>query len=159
MPRKHIFKEGYAYFITTNVRNNHLVFRDDKCCDLLIKDFNYYRKDLGFLIYGYVIMPTHFHWFKHPRENATVPLIMQKIKGLSGYVINKYLKQKGSLWQENYYDHGIRNERDFREKMNYIHKNPVEDDLVENMADYKYSSYRNYYFDDHRVMQIDVPIL
>ena len=159
MSPKHIFQKGYAYFITTNTVNNSSIFKDDDCCKALLNDFNYYRQKLGFFIYAYVIMPTHFHWIIHPNERASVSVIMKKIKGHSAFTINKMLDHKGSFWQENYHSHVIRNKFDFEEKANYIHRNPVRSNLSKNMEDYMYSSYRNYYFDDNRVFKIDVPLL
>ena len=154
---KHILAKGYAYFITTNVKNNIPIFKDDSCCQLLINDLDYYRKELEFILYGYVIMPTHLHLIIHPSEKTSIALVMKKIKGHSSYPINKYLNQKGSLWQEDYFEHIIRNKLDFKEKVDYIHKNPVKAGLVENMKEYKYSSYRNYYFGDESIIRIDFP--
>lgn len=156
---KHIFLKDHAYFITTNVKYNDPIFNDEKCCAFLIRDFNYYRNVLEFQIYGYVIMPNHFHWIIHPGKKATASLIMKKVKGHSSFVINEYLNQSGSLWQEDYHDHVIRNKLDFEEKINYIHKNPVSTGLVSNMENYKYSSYRNYFLGDESIIHIDRPLL
>ena len=159
MPRKHIFLKGYAYFITSKIKNNIQIFNNSECCNLLIKDFDYYRKNLDYLIYGYVIMYDHFHWIIHPSEKVAIPLIMKKIKGHSSFTINKYLNKNGSIWQADYYDHVIRNKYDFEEKVNYIHHNPVKEGLVKNMEDYKYSSYNFYFNGDESVLRVDIPRL
>ena len=42
-----------------------------------------------------------------------------------------------------------------REKLNYIHLNPLRAGLVENPQDYPYSSFRNYVLDDESLIQVD----
>jgi len=155
---KHIEMPGYAYFITTRLANNLSVFNDESCCRLLLTDLDFYRKELNYLIYGYVIMPDHFHWIIHPSEKADVSTIMNKIKGHSSFVINRQIKHRGKLWQKGYHDHVIRNGKDFEEKVNYIHNNPVRAELTEKMADHKFSSYRNYYLGDESLIKVDIPI-
>jgi putative transposase len=44
------------------------------------------------------------------------------------------------VWQESFYDHVIRNEKEFVERLNYIYYNPVKAELVDKPEDYKYSS-------------------
>lgn len=46
----------------------------------------------------------------------------------------------------------------FRIKLNYIHFNPVKAGLVNNMEDWKFTSYRNYLRDDHSIIQIRTDI-
>lgn len=69
------------------------------------------------------------------------------------------LLKAGRLWQKRFYDHVIRNEQDFHEKMNYIDYNAVKHDLVKDPTQWKYSSFHNYEFDDHSVIRIDQPLL
>lgn len=102
-------------------------------------------------------MPDHFHWIIHPPEKAEIALIMNKIKGHSSFVINKQLGRNGKLWQKGYHDHVIRNGKNFEEKVNYIHGNPIRAGLADKMEGYKFSSYKNYYLDDNTLIKIDPP--
>jgi putative transposase len=47
---------------------------------------------------------------------------------------------KSKVWQESFYDHVIRNKKEFVERLNYIYYNPVKAELVDKPEDYKYSS-------------------
>ena len=49
----------------------------------------------------------------------------------------------------------IFSEQFLREKLNYIHGNPVRAGLVENPTRYPYSSCRNYELDDQTLIEID----
>jgi len=49
-----------------------------------------------------------------------------------------------AVWQQSFYDEMVRDERDFNNKIEYIHNNPVKAELVENQGDYRFSSYHQY---------------
>jgi putative transposase len=49
-----------------------------------------------------------------------------------------------SFWQKRYYDRNVRDEREFVEKLRYLHRNPVKRGLVKEAADWKWSSFRHY---------------
>ncbi len=45
-------------------------------------------------------------------------------------------RQLGVLWQDNFFDHRIRNRREFELKADYIRQNPVVKGLCKNAADW-----------------------
>ena len=49
---------------------------------------------------------------------------------------------KFKVWQESFYDHVIRNRKEFVQRLNYIHCNPIRLGLAEKPENYKYSSAR-----------------
>jgi hypothetical protein len=65
---------------------------------------------------------------------------------LSGYTksINKQYGRTGSLFQQHTKAKLISNEKYLLTTLYYIHQNPVLSGLVENLGDWKYSSYREY---------------
>jgi len=85
----------------------------------------------GFFIDKYVIMPNHIHmiitvnnsdgamWKSHP-TNAVIPNLICSFKT----VITKEIGF--SIWQSSYYDHIIRNEKDYLRIWQYIEDNPTE---------------------------------
>lgn len=90
-----------------------------------------------------------------PPEN-NISEIMKAIKGKSARIINKILGKSGQLWQHSFYEHGVRNDLDYEEKMNYVHYNPARANLVKDPAGFKYSNYRNYYQDDNSIIEVDI---
>ncbi len=62
---------------------------------------------------------------------------------------------KYQLWQQNNKPIEVFNSWVVEQKVNYIHNNPVEEGLVTNPADWKYSSARNY-AGDQTVLEIDL---
>lgn len=49
--------------------------------------------------------------------------------------------QTMKFWQKRFWDHVIRNDRDFESHLHYIHFNPVKHGYVKDPRDWKYSSY------------------
>ncbi|WP_459873021.1 REP-associated tyrosine transposase, partial [Endothiovibrio diazotrophicus] len=50
-------------------------------------------------------------------------------------------KREKGIWQRRYWEHRIRDERDWRNHMDYIHWNPVKHGLVRCVRDWPYSSF------------------
>jgi putative transposase len=48
------------------------------------------------------------------------------------------------LWQHRYWEHAIRDERDFARHVEYIHFNPVKHGLASSAMEWPYSSFRRY---------------
>ena len=53
-------------------------------------------------------------------------------------------KRQRSLWQNRYWEHQIRDERDFARHVDYIHWNPVKHSHVKGVVDWPYSSFHRY---------------
>lgn len=68
---------------------------------------------------------------------------------------NKLTGNKGRVIQRRFWDHVIRNDKDFEEKINYIHYNPVKHDLVQDVEEWPYSSWHNYYCKHPTLIDID----
>ncbi len=48
------------------------------------------------------------------------------------------------IWQRHYWEHLIRDERDYRRHMDYIHINPLKHGHVSRVADWPYSTFHRY---------------
>lgn len=68
----------------------------------------------------YAIMPDHLHMLITITDQSApaIPRIIQQFKGS----VTKQIGQ--SIWQRSYYDHIIRNQKDYEEKWTYIENNP-----------------------------------
>jgi len=65
---------------------------------------------------------------------------------------------KYKIWHRSFYDFNIYTPHKFWQKLEYIHNNPIKHGLVSSLADFKYSSWKNYEFEDHSLFQTDYPI-
>ena len=75
------------------------------------------------------IMPNHVHIM----FEQLVPLtqIMQRVKGGSSLLINRYLDKSGVLWDKSYYDKIVRTEVQFKITYEYIKNNAYKAELVD----------------------------
>jgi len=102
--------------------------------------------DLGrYRLHAYVIMPNHVHVLLQP----FVPLakISGPLKGVAACDINTRLGRTGKpLWQDESFDHWIRNSAEFERIRQYIEANPVSAGLVDRPEAWKWSSAGNPHF-------------
>ena len=87
-------------------------------------------------------MPDHVHLVLQtlldPQSRCEYSLseILQAIKGASVHKINRRMGRRGSLWQEESFDHVIRKSEDVNAKMAYVLNNPVRKKLVKRAREY-----------------------
>ena len=91
-----------------------------------------------------VVMPDHVHLLLLPLrdENGwpySLPMILKQLKGTSARSINKLEGSSGAVWQEESFDHVLRSQESFEEKLEYLRQNPVRGGLVRKPEDYKCS--------------------
>ncbi|MDZ7798159.1 MAG: transposase [Patescibacteria group bacterium] len=63
--------------------------------------------------------------------------------------------QNYKVWQSRNWIENIFSIKFLKQKLNYIHNNPVRAKLVKKPEDYKYSSFKNYYRDENKLIKID----
>lgn len=57
---------------------------------------------------------------------------------------SKLRKRERGIWQRRYWEHAIRDDRDFERHFNYIHYNSVKHGLVTRVADWPHNSFHRY---------------
>ncbi|HUV64936.1 MAG TPA: class I tRNA ligase family protein, partial [Sedimentisphaerales bacterium] len=70
------------------------------------------------------IMPNHVHVIVRPFEGYDLAGILHSWKSFTAKQANKLLGVTGAFWQEEYYDHLIRDEEDFNGHLSYLLQNP-----------------------------------
>ena len=148
---KRIFLDGYSYYITVVTHQRNPILIDN--IELLRESFRVSRRKYRYEIEAIVILPEHFHTIITPQNAKDYPHIIRTIKQyFSKHCEVKYyehLEQSKSrhkegykpIWQKKYYEHTIRDKKDFDEKISYIYNNPIKHGYVEEIKDWKYSSY------------------
>ena len=69
---------------------------------------------------------------------------MEAIKVGSTHRINAGRRESGLLWQPRFFDRALRTVKEYYEKVEYIHLNPVRAGLVKRAEDWPWSSARDY---------------
>ncbi|MGI8744824.1 MAG: REP-associated tyrosine transposase [Bryobacteraceae bacterium] len=90
-------------------------------------------------LYAWVIMSNHVHALLKPHK--PICEVTRAIKSSSGRIANDILGRSGErFWQEESYDHWVRNSDEFSRIVKYIERNPVKAGLVEHPQDWPWSS-------------------
>ncbi|KIM02950.1 MAG: hypothetical protein KN64_13390 [Sulfurovum sp. AS07-7] len=148
---RRVFAEKCSYFITvvTHQRNPILI----ENIELLRDSFRVSKIKYPYKIEAIVILPEHFYMIISPMISTDYPKIIRAIKyHFSQNLASKYyenIEQSSSrwqrglkpIWQKRYYEHTIRDEKDYLEKMEYIKLNPLKHQLIDNDKDWEYSSF------------------
>jgi len=163
------------YYITTVVYNRLPIFTAANYVIAVIDSLNFYRYKQQYKILGYVIMPDHLHLLIWLQGMSTISDVMRDLKKFTAVRIIRQaevegkqewlaaFKQAGTktgrsqnkVWQDSFWDKIIYSDKLCRQKLNYIHRNPVRAGLVESIEAYPYSSYRSYVNDDDSLILID----
>lgn len=85
-----------------------------------------------------MVMPDHIHAVFRLQNKQTLSALIQSFKKFTAKQINAKLGKNGSLWQKNYYEHGIRRDESLNKIVGYCYENPVRKGLVKHPKDYPY---------------------
>ena len=98
-------------------------------------------RSFGLYVYGYVVMPEHVHLLLSELRQGTLAGALKSLKQGGS---RRRIDEAEHFWQKRYYDFNVRNEREFVEKLRYIHRNPVKRGRCVRAADWEWSSFRQY---------------
>ena len=96
---------------------------EDKIAALVASAFEFFDES-RYRLFAWCVMPNHVHVVLQPLPGHELPQILHSWKSYTAKEINKLLGIKGALWEVEYYDHLIRNERDFKAQIEYVLANP-----------------------------------
>ncbi len=106
--------------------------------DIIFQCFDWLESDERLEWLCIMIMPDHIHAVFRLGNKQTLSALIQSFKRFTAKQINVQLAQTGSVWQENYHDHGIRHDESLNKIICYCYENPVRKGLVEQPRDYPY---------------------
>lgn len=155
-----LFEPDGFYHIYNHANGNENIFINDDNYQFFLNKFNLYISPVA-RTYAYCLMPNHFHFLIQLKErNAIIDLFKlntldveldmskkvshQFSKFFNSYTqaFNKYHGRRGSLFMQNYKRKGVDSEQYLKRLIIYIHQNPVENGFVDNLNDWKYSSFK-----------------
>ena len=155
-------EDDHIHFLTCSVVDWLPLFEDETSIQILINSLRYLQKENRINIYAYVIMPDHVHLiassvnlskhigdFKSFTARTIIDLLTKRqTKNVLARLKHCKLKHKRKsayqLWQEGSHPEVILGSKMMRQKINYIHFNPVVAGFVDDPLVWKYSSARNY---------------
>ena len=129
---------------------------DDRQAQIVADAFLHFA-GVRYTLFAYVVMPSHHHWLFQPIESWAIEavkksrkddnrqrtpreIISQSIQSYTATMCNRVRGVTGTFWQDETYDHWVRNDDEFYGIIRYIEDNPVKAELVTDPAAWKWSS-------------------
>ncbi len=149
------------HFMTCTVLHWIPVFTRPSTVEILLNTLKFLMAD-GIKLYAYVILENHLHLLAQSQQldrdiarfksytakNLINYLVENKVKVLLEQLAFYKKAHKSDrtyqFWQEGVHPEWIQNEEMMRQKIEYIHQNPVERGYVDLAEHWRYSSARNY---------------
>ena len=129
----------------------HIVQRGHNrdACFFAEEDYLSYRhwlgealKESGCALHAYVLMTNHVHLLLTPPQPQDVPRLIISLGRRYVQYINKTYRRTGTLWDSRYKSSLVQQETYLLRCQRYIELNPVRAAMVDDPADYRWSSYR-----------------
>ena len=158
---KRYYGNGDLHFITASCYQRQPLLGSARRRDLFVRVLERVRQRYQFVVVGYVVMPEHFHLLISEPERGDPSVVVQALKlGVVRRLYPRILELFDSLppkhfWQRRFYDFNVWSARKHREKLRYIHRNPVKRGLVESPEQWKWSSFRAYAYGELGVVRVN----
>lgn len=120
------------------------IFRSDDDYEVFIRYLLEAARGHGCSVHAYVLMTNHVHFLVTPERSDGVSLMMQSIGRSYVPYFNHTHHRSGGLWQGRYRAAIINSEQYLLRCCCYIDLNPVRAGLVDDPADYTWSSFRHH---------------
>ena len=135
------FKIGKYYHIYNRGANRNKIFFEEDNYIYLLKNLKKYSIKSSFSVIAYCLMPNHYHLLLRQNSESTINLAIGFLFNTYTKAINKKYNKSGTLFEGNFRALEVEDEKYLLELCRYIHRNPIDDKLVENIEEWKYSNY------------------
>ncbi len=173
MPKglKRYYGQGQLHFLTFSCCRRLPLLGTVRARNLFVKELGRVRQEYGFLLVGYVVMPNHVHVLMSEPKRGTPSTVLQMLKQRVSRKMrkNRHSTPKGQLlltfpkfiadlpqfWQPRFYDFNVYSHKKKKEKLDYMHANPVKCGLVKHPKDWPWSSFSFYARDEAGLVEVD----
>ncbi|HEX7446165.1 MAG TPA: transposase [Pirellulales bacterium] len=100
------------------------VLKTPELAEIVEKSLHHFDDD-RYLMLDYVVMPNHVHLLASFPDEASMLAQCKSWKHYTAVQINRRLRQHGRFWQQDGFDHLVRNDEQFAYLRRYIAENPA----------------------------------
>ena len=173
MPKrlKRYYGQGQLHFVTFSCYRRMPLLGTACARNLFVKELGQVRREYGFLLAGYVVMPNHVHLLMSEPKKATPSTVLQMLKqrvskkmrqnrrpaprGQLRIPFPRFLEELPQFWQARFYDFNVYSHKKKNEKLKYMHANPVVRGLVRHPKDWPWSSFSFHAKGEPGLVEID----
>jgi REP element-mobilizing transposase RayT len=149
------------HFVTCTVLHWIPVFTRQTTVEIVLESLSFLKQE-GLLVHAYVILENHLHMVV---QSTNLNRDMARFKSYTAKRLLSYLTEQNvsqileqlafykkahkgdrayQFWQEGYHPEWIEDDEMMRQKIEYIHQNPVKRGYVDRAEHWRYSSARDY---------------
>jgi len=144
----------YSFTVVSQKRRPILCDPNIRCA--LRQAITHVRVELPFSIRAWVLMPDHLHClWALPEGDNDYSKRWGKIKRYvsqrcgdeyrdANNSLSRIKRRESSIWQRRFWEHAIRDDRDYNAHVDYMHYNPVKHGLVGVVRDWPFSSFHRW---------------
>lgn len=138
---------GGTYFFTLVTFHRRKCFDTPEKLDYLLSIIKQVQRSKPFDLVAYCLLPDHIHLLVTlPEAESDYSIRIREIKRLTTLRMKHKLEgDVDRIWQDKYWEHTIRDEKDLKVHFDYIHYNPVKHGLMETFDGWKWSSFGSYF--------------
>jgi putative transposase len=173
MPKglKRYYGKGDLHFLTFSCYQRLPLLSSRRARNLFVHALGKIRERYRFSLVGYVVMPEHVHLLISEAAKGTPSLVLKVLKQRvsrdlrrrkprvpAGQLRFAFSTGEGGLsrfWQPRFYDFKVWSAKKRKEKLDYMHRNPITRGLVAHPKDWPWSSWSFYAKGEEGLVPID----
>lgn len=125
--------------------NKEFIFKNDRYINRYLQLVRRNLNQENLKIIAFCIMNNHAHLLIQVENMEELSKYMQKVNSIYAKYYNYMEKERvGYVFRDRYKSEPILDKRQLIQCVKYIHQNPLKANMVKNVEQYKYSSYRFY---------------
>jgi putative transposase len=172
-------EDAIAHFVTFAVVGWIDVFSREQYKEIFINSLKYCQQEKGLVLHAWVIMTNHVHLIISSNTNKIEDIVRDLKKYTSKQIIkaiqenptesrkewmlnlfsyagkNNNNNKDFQFWKQDYHPIELNTAEKTKDRLDYLHENPVRSGLVWEPWHYKYSSAIDYYTNEHGLLKIE----
>jgi putative transposase len=170
-PLRRHYGRGDLHFVTFSCYRRRPFLGTARARNRFVRILDEVRSRHAFKLIGYVVMPEHVHLLLSEPRKGTPSKVLQVLK----QKVSRALRGRGkkpmpgqlslpfcrtaadaeAFWQRRFYDFNVWSEKKVKEKLEYMHANPVNRKLVPHPKEWPWSSWSYYMKGEKGLIRID----
>lgn len=172
-------EDAIPHFVTFSVVGWIDVFSREQYKELFLESLKYCQEKKGMVLHAWVIMTNHVHLIISSISNK-LEHVVRDLKKFTSKQISKAIKENNAesrkewmlnifsytgknnnnnkefqFWKQDYHPIELDTPEKMKQRLDYLHENPVRGGLVWEPWHYKYSSAIDYYTNEHGLLKVE----
>ena len=171
-------EDAIPHFVTFSVVGWIDVFSREQYKELFVESLKYCQENKGLVLHAWVVMTNHAHLIissntnkiedivrdlkKYTSKKITAAIQDNPTESRKEWMLNIFSfagksnsnNKDFQFWKQDYHPIELNTPKKFKQRLDYLHENPVRSGLVWEPWHYKYSSAIDYYTNEHGLLKL-----